>query len=240
MSESFLILLIELVFVLTAIVGLLLFKAYKKKEALQSQIAGLVKKVDKEAQGRKETLENTFKAQGIAADQAGQNADRLVGAEANCVKKFAVAQLSLDPKDIASFSEAVYGLSAEHLDVGLLNAEILSSTQVPVAPVVEPVQPVQTTVGSEQESVQVNDDIEVSLDLDALADSDSADGDAGEQSESDVKSVNTATPTIEPEAEEELEIGQLDGHVEVLRSPDTPEDSDEPVEEEAEPELKKD
>ncbi|ATI02386.1 MULTISPECIES: hypothetical protein [Cycloclasticus] len=237
MSESFLILLIELVFVLTAIVGLLLFKAYKKKEALQSQITGLVKKVDKEAQGRKETLENTFKAQGIAADQAGQNADRLVGAEANCVKKFAVAQLSLDPKDIASFSEAVYGLSAEHLDVGLLNAEILSSTQVPVAPVVQPVQPVQTTVGSEQESVQVNDDIEVSLDLDALADSDSAD-DAGEQSESDVKSVNTATPTIEPEAEEELEIGQLDGHVEVLRSPDTTEDSDEPVEEEAE--LKKD
>ena len=88
-----------------------------------------------------------------------------MGAEANCVKKFAVAQLSLDPKDIASFSEAVYGLSAEHLDVGLLNAEILSSTQVPVAPVVQPVQPVQTTVGSEKESVQVNDDIEVSLDL---------------------------------------------------------------------------
>jgi len=164
MSESLLIILIELVLVLMVGSGFLLFKAHQKKEAMRIQLKALLRKVENEALDRKEKLADTFKELGIADNHASQSAERLVDAEVSCVKKFAVAQLNRSSDDIAFFSDAVYDLSTVHMDVSMLNAESMSSVPIPVAPVVEPEQQIEPEI----EVGKLDDDIEVSLDLDEL------------------------------------------------------------------------
>ena len=132
------------------------------------QLKALLKKADNEALNRKEKLASSFKALGVADSQAELSAEQLVNAEVSCVKKFAVAQLNKGSDDIAFFSDAIYDLSAVHMDVSMLNAESMSSAPIPVAPVVEPEQQIESGVDEELQIGQLDDDIEVSLDLDEL------------------------------------------------------------------------
>ena len=168
MNESLLIILIEFVLVLTAGGGFLLFKAHGKKRAMGVQLKALLRKADNEALNRKEKLTSSFKALGVSDSQAELSAEQLVNAEVSCVKKFAVAQLNKGSDDIAFFSDAIYDLSAVHMDVSMLNAESMSSAPIPVVPVVEPEQQIEPGVDEELEIGQLDDDIEVSLDLDEL------------------------------------------------------------------------
>ena len=209
MSESFLIILIELVLVLTAGGGYLLFKAHGKKRAMGVQLKALLRKADNEALNRKEKLTNSFKALGVADSQAELSAEQLVNAEVSCVRKFAVAQLNKAADDVAFFSDAVYDLSAMHMDVSMLNAESMASMPIPIAPVVEPEQHIESEIDEEHEAAQFDDDIEVSLDLDKLEESSDPENLAVE-SDGTVEPVEVASKGVDEADEEGVEEASVD------------------------------
>ena len=115
--DSIQIILVEILLVLVAGVGFLFFRAQKKKSAMRSQLATLLKKVTAGEPERKTMLIAQFKALRVNEGSAEERADQLLVAEKACIRHFISCQLMQQEKDIASFHEAIYGLSAVYFVV---------------------------------------------------------------------------------------------------------------------------
>ncbi|MDX2427043.1 MAG: hypothetical protein QNK15_12405 [Cycloclasticus sp.] len=110
--DSVQIILIEILLVLVAGIGFFFFRAQKKKSAMRSELAELLKKVTAEEPERKTMLVAQFKALGIDEKLAEERSVQLLDAEKACIRHFISFQLIQKEKDIASFHESIYGLSA--------------------------------------------------------------------------------------------------------------------------------
>lgn len=204
--DSVQIILIEILLVLVTGIGFLFFKAQKKKAAMRSQLATLLKKVTAAEPERKAMLITQFKALGAEEEQAEERAAQLLDSEKVCLRNFISFQLTQKENDISSFHDGLYGLSVVYFAVNA-QAGVAEAVQESAAQE-EP----ETTIEEkeiEADNSAADDVVEMPPKIDEEVASDEPE--AGEETEKDEIDVSLDIDDIDesvnsiPEPEPELE-----------------------------------